>query len=248
MRDLAPAVSDAYRRAEELLARIPESEVFLFCGQMTNGDLALDRKDTYGLIKTFLQTFTGKPNKPALLLKTNGVNTSTFDRSTTILKFQQIQDELNIHDVHLYLLHGEMTETQMAALYSHKKIIANVSFTHGEGAGLPLLEASLCGLPIIVSNWSGLLDYVDDRATLLPVTVNQIEPALESEYFVKGSSWATVDYDQAKEILLKAHQDSAQPDYRAKALSLAQDNAKRFSLAVFDRKFYGSLNSHLGIK
>ena len=36
-----------------------------------------------------------------------------------------------------------------------------VSFTHGEGFGRPLLEASAVGLPVIASNWSGQVDFLD---------------------------------------------------------------------------------------
>jgi glycosyltransferase involved in cell wall biosynthesis len=160
---------------------------------------------------------------------------------------KNIKDKLNIHDVNLYVLHGEMTPSQLAALYSNKKVIAQVSFTHGEGAGLPLLEASLCGLPLIVSNWSGLLDYVDSRAILLPGTVSVIGKELESEYFPKGSSWFTVDYNNASQVLEQFYTND-RTKAKDNAISLATSNAKKFSLAAFDTKFHGILNKYLGTK
>jgi hypothetical protein len=48
----------------------------------------------------------------------------------------------------------------MANLYAHPKIKSYVSLTHGEGYGLPLFEAAYHGLPIIVPDWSGHLDFL----------------------------------------------------------------------------------------
>ena len=48
----------------------------------------------------------------------------------------------------------------MNALYSHPKIKAIISATHGEGFGLPLFEASYNELPVIAPGWSGHLDFL----------------------------------------------------------------------------------------
>ena len=51
----------------------------------------------------------------------------------------------------------------MNELYNHHKIKVFYLTTHGEGFGRPLLEASFTGLPIITSNWSGHLDFLDSE-------------------------------------------------------------------------------------
>ena len=55
----------------------------------------------------------------------------------------------------------------MNGLYNHPKVKAHVSFTHGEGFGRPLLEASLSGKPVIASNWSGHTDFLDSTKSVL---------------------------------------------------------------------------------
>ena len=40
-----------------------------------------------------------------------------------------------------------------------------VSFTKGEGYGRPLCEFTLTGKPIIVSNWSGQVDFLPEDFT-----------------------------------------------------------------------------------
>ena len=48
----------------------------------------------------------------------------------------------------------------MNSLYSHKKITALISTTHGEGYGLPLFEAAYNELPVLAPGWSGHLDFL----------------------------------------------------------------------------------------
>ena len=40
----------------------------------------------------------------------------------------------------VYLLHGDLTNAEMNALYNHNKIKAMISFTKAEGFGRPLLR------------------------------------------------------------------------------------------------------------
>ena len=47
----------------------------------------------------------------------------------------------------------QLTQTQLAALYC--SVDAFVLATHGEGWGLPLLEAMASGLPTLATAWSG---------------------------------------------------------------------------------------------
>jgi ligand-binding sensor protein len=57
-------------------------------------------------------------------------------------------------------MHGDFEDEEMNELYNHPKVKAHVTFTHGEGFGRPLLEASLTGKPVIYSAWSGHLDFL----------------------------------------------------------------------------------------
>jgi hypothetical protein len=51
--------------------------------------------------------------------------------------------------------------TGMIGLYSHPKVKALVSISHGEGYGLPLFEAAYTGLPVVTTNWSGHCDFLN---------------------------------------------------------------------------------------
>ena len=52
---------------------------------------------------------------------------------------------------------------EMNSIYNHSKVKAMVSLTKGEGFGRPLLEFSLSQKPLIVSGWSGHMDFLPPR-------------------------------------------------------------------------------------
>ena len=62
----------------------------------------------------------------------------------------------------VYLLHGEMSDEEIHSAYTHEKVKAFISLTHGEGFGLPLFEAAYSGLPVIAPGWSGQVDFLMD--------------------------------------------------------------------------------------
>ena len=74
------------------------------------------------------------------------------------------------------MLHGDLRDEEMNGLYNHPKVKSHVSFTHGEGFGRPLLEASLSEKPVIAPNWSGHVDFLGGgNAILLPGSLNDIK-------------------------------------------------------------------------
>jgi len=92
-------------------------------------------------------------------------------------------------------LHGELEDAEINYLYNHPKIKAMVNITKGEGFGRPLLEFSLFKKPMIVSGWSGQVDFLNPEfVTLIPGKLNQIHPSAAVEgILVKESSWFDAD-------------------------------------------------------
>jgi glycosyltransferase involved in cell wall biosynthesis len=103
----------------------------------------------------------------------------------------------------IYLFHGEISDDEMNQLYNHSKVKAMVSFTKGEGFGRPLLEFTQTKKPIIASNWSGHLDFLNPEFTsLIPGTLTNIHPSAQvKDMLIDGSQWFTVDYGFAGGIL-----------------------------------------------
>jgi hypothetical protein len=62
----------------------------------------------------------------------------------------------------------------MNSIYNHSKVKAMVNLTKGEGFGRPLLEFSLINKPIITTNWSGHIDYLNPEFTTLLTWYNEL--------------------------------------------------------------------------
>lgn len=182
---------------------------FLFVGHWLQGDLGQDRKDVGMLIHTFLNTFKKKTGKrvPGLILKTSHAGFSNVERESLKNKIQIIYELIRNSGYKgklppVYMLHGDLTDEEMNALYNHPKVKAMVSFTKGEGFGRPLLEFSTTGKPVIVSNWSGQIDFLNpDHTILLPGTINNVHPSAANEWIIQESKWFTVNYPYAANIL-----------------------------------------------
>ena len=81
------------------------------------------------------------------------------------------------------------------SLYNHPKVKAHVSFTHGEGFGRPLLEATLSEKPVIASNWSGQVDFLNQDSILLPGNLIDVpKNSFPKEFIVDGAQWFQVIY------------------------------------------------------
>jgi len=190
---------------KEVLDSINEDFNYLFVGHWLQGELGQDRKDVGMLIKTFLETFKDKKQKPGLILKTSSATYSIMDRDEMLDKIQKIRvhvgDDGTLPNV--YLLHGELEDGEVNELYNHPKVKAHVSFTKGEGYGRPLLEASISQKPVIVSNYSGHIDFLDaEMSVLLPGEITQIHPsAVVQNMLIPESGWFTVNYKVASETL-----------------------------------------------
>jgi glycosyltransferase involved in cell wall biosynthesis len=194
----------------DIVDTIQEDFNFLYVGHWLQGELGQDRKDTGMLIKIFLETFKGKGKKPGLILKTSTATYSIMDRDEILDKIQKLRLLVGDQDLpNIYLLHGELTDGEINELYNHSKVKAHVSFTKGEGYGRPLLEASISQKPVIASNWSGQIDFLDkDMSVLLAGEVRQIHSsATVANMLIPESGWFTVDYEKAASILTDVYKN-----------------------------------------
>ena len=187
----------------ELLKNVKEDFCFLYTGHWLQGNFGEDRKNTALLIKTFLETFKGSGRKkPALVLKTNTVNYSLLDREHKLKHINRIKDQVSGNLPNVYLVHGELTDSEMNQLNNDNKIKAFVSFTKGEGYGRPLAEAAITGKPTIVSNWSGHKDFIHpDYNILIGGELKNIHPSAANQWLLKESQWFNINTDVASRAM-----------------------------------------------
>ena len=224
---------------------IKEDFCFLFVGHWLQGNLGHDRKDLGMLIKTFLETFKNQTKQPALILKTSGASPSILDREDITKKVEQIKAGIEGKLPSIYFLHGDLEDEEMNDLYNHPKVKAHVSFTHGEGFGRPLLEASLSEKPVIAPNWSGHTDFLSQKdAVLLPGSLNDVKKeSFPKGMWIEGTKWFTVNYNYASKTMKDVFENYNKYIVKGKKLSIM--NQSKFSLDKMTEKFEGILDKHL---
>jgi len=231
---------------KETLDKIETHFNFLFVGHWLKGDMGQDRKDVGMLIKVFLDTFKNQKNPPGLILKTSSAAFSVIDRHEILNKINIIKSGTPATTLpKIYLLHGELTDEEMNVMYNHSKVKAHISFTKGEGFGRPLLEASLSGKPIIASNWSGQVDFLNPNlAIMLPGQLANVHPsAAWDKVILKESQWFTVNHNYASAMMREVIKNYQK--YSLNAKKLAEINKARFTRDKMQKQFEKILDQYL---
>lgn len=194
-------------KVNQFINSINEEFAFLFVGHWLQGDLGEDRKDVGKMIYTFFDTFKNKEQMPALIVKTSGATFSIKDRERIVTKINAVKTMFDANDnlPSIYLLHGDLTKEEMNSLYNHDKIKTMISFTKGEGFGRPLLEFAVTGKPLIVSGFSGHMDFLNPQFhSCIGGELKEIHPsAVVDKILIQGSQWFTINYDEASKVMLE---------------------------------------------
>ena len=215
---------------------VKENFAYLFVGHWMQGQIGEDRKNVGLLVKSFFETFKNKNKQPALILKTCQVGSSYMDREAILKKIKEIKSTCKSNNLpNVYLLHGEFTNQEMNQIYNHPKVKAMVCLTKGEGFGRPLLEFSLVNKPIITTNWSGHIDFLNpEYTTLLPGQMTKVHNSTANNMLLKDSDWFSVDVGQVGAYL--KHVFENYKDYKEKAKRQGYQNRTNFSFDKMKEK------------
>lgn len=219
---------------------------FLVFGQLTGNNPENDRKNIFYTIKWLSEAFRNDPDV-GIVIKTNSSKSSLIDRNVTKgLLGQVVNQSRNGGKVpKVYLLHGDMSDAEVASLYRHPKVKALVTLTRGEGYGLPILEAAASGLPVIATGWSGHLDFLDHgKYVSIYYQLGEVHPSrVDGKIFVKGARWANPSEEDAKKRLVKFRQSPTVPTQWAK--DLQQVLLPKYSLAMICKNYDEALREYL---
>jgi glycosyltransferase involved in cell wall biosynthesis len=200
-----------------------------------------DRKNLTMLVKWFCEQFKGS-EKIGLVLKSSIVGYSSIDLKHLSNRIKTIKREIGCGEFpRIQLVHGYLSSEEMAALYKHPSVKAYVTPTHGEGYGLPIIEAAACGLPVIATDWSGHLDFltIDNvrKFVAIPFELKEIPDACVWEnILIKGSKWANPDEKAFKMLLSKVHLSYSKP--KEWAAELADHIAKNYSIEKMNAEVF----------
>ena len=218
---------------------------FLIVGQITGNRPETDRKNTYNAIKWICEEFKDDPSV-GIVVKTNSARGTTIDKSLTRRHLRGIIQKVRQGPYpKIYMIHGGMSSSEMSSLYRHPKIKALVSFTRGEGWGLPLLESAASGLPVIATGWSGHCDFLNTgRYIKIDYDLEAIPSTkIDGKIFMKGARWAQPKEEDAKKKLRKFRQKDTIPAQWAK--DNRENIKKEFSQEAVIEKYNQALGKFL---
>lgn len=231
-------VPEAYSEAIE---KVSETDVdnlefstnfnFLIFGQLTGNNPENERKNIFYTVKWICEAF--KNDKDVgIVIKTNSGRQTHIDRKIVRQTFDALLREVRKSSLYpkLHLVHGEMSDEEVASLYRHSQIKALVSLTRGEGFGLPILESAAAGLPIITTPWSGHVDYLSlGKFIGIDYSLTEIHPTrVDDKIFMKGSKWSQTSEEDFKRKIIKFRNSSSIP--KEWALSLKDKILANYSI------------------
>jgi glycosyltransferase involved in cell wall biosynthesis len=210
------------------------------------GDLGQDRKDIGMAIKTFATVFQYLPKekRPGLIVKTSHAGFSVIDREATREKIENVLKPFGDKCPSVYLLHGDMEETDMSNLYHHPKVKVMLSFAKGEGYGRPMAEFTLTGKPIIASGWSGQMDFLPaEYSVLLEGSLTAVHESAADQFCMKEAQWFTVNYSNAANKIYDVY--NKYNSYLEKSKGLRENTLKNFTLEKMNDTFESILNTYV---
>jgi len=155
-----------------------------------NAASSVVRKNPVATIKAFRAAFGHDPDT-RLIIKV--ANLSSFKDMSRMI------DEATNGCSNIAILSKTVNDMELQRLYLDADVF--ISLHRAEGFGLTIAEAMLHGLPVIATDWSGNVDFLNDD-TGLPVPFRLI-PAEDPQgtYDCPDMMWADADIDAAAKAL-----------------------------------------------
>lgn len=169
------------------------------------------RKNLINTIRWFVDEF--RDEDVGLVLKSNIAKNSIMDRSMLSEDLRKFMEQLGEMKCKVYLLHGDMTSEEIHSLYHNPQIDAYVSFTYGEGFGLPLFEAAYSNLPVVATGWSGQMDFLvdsqrQDQFYNVSFDINRIpKEVVWDGVLIEKAMWAYPREQSAKQQMRLCYED-----------------------------------------
>jgi glycosyltransferase involved in cell wall biosynthesis len=139
------------------------------------------RKNPQGSLKAFSLVREELRAQTMLTIKTRGLGPQDRDELQSLLP-----DMANVN-----WINRELTRDEVTTLLSQSDAL--ISLHRAEGFGLTLAEAMALGKPVIATNYSGNLEFMNSKNSILvpwrPVCVSMAHPG----QFPKGTQWAEAD-------------------------------------------------------
>lgn len=190
----------------------------------------IDRKNPFAAIRAFKEAFPDRDTLAGLVLK-------IMKGDPKAPKWQEMLDLIG-GDPRIIVINEVMSRNDVLALLECCDCF--VSLHRSEGFGRGPAEAMYLGKPVIVTNYSGNLDFTRPGASLL---VDQtLIPVQPGQYvFAEGQVWADVDISHAARQMRRVFEQS--PEVAEIASNGARIIKEEFSYSAIARRMNARLDA-----
>jgi len=172
----------------------------------------IERKNPWAAVRAFQTAFEGRDDVSLVIKVNHAMASSLGDR------FARLQDVAR-EDGRVRLMTDPLTRDDLWSLCASAD--AYVSLHRAEGLGLGLMEAMAVGTPVVATGWSGNMDFMDARNSILvPYRLVPVGDASHLAYASERTQeWAEPGLDAAVEGMRRLA-DSAETRERLGAEAL----------------------------
>ncbi|MBZ4654816.1 MAG: glycosyl transferase family 2 [Peptococcaceae bacterium] len=186
---------------------------FLSIGEWT------PRKGFDILIRAFVQEFS-RDDDVCLVLKCH-CNGSDYDPSGNKIQKEIkgiVAREKKSAPPRIFHIPQTLPSQDMPALYRMAQCF--VLATRGEGWNVPVFEALACGVPVLVTNWSAYLDFLNEENAYL-INVDALEPVpfcgIPTDEIYQGHRWARPNIEHLRYLMRYVYENYAEARNKAAA-------------------------------
>ncbi len=196
----------------EPILNIPKKEFYF----LTVMDFTA-RKGWDTLLRAYLREFKGNRDV-GLIFKAYFGGVTEQHKKYVAEKIRNFKNSLNIHNAPDIIFFGDvLTEPNLYRLY--KTAHAFVYPTKGEGHGLCISEAMAMELPVIVTNWSGQLEFCkSDNSYLIDILGLQDtdEEMMRITPNYQGQKWAIPSEEHLRRLMREVYEHYGDAKIKAK--------------------------------
>lgn len=182
-----------------------------------------ERKNPYGLLKTFFSEFTAKDDVVLVLksyVKSHGAPERDFIRS----EIQRVRQSMYLNDAApVVFIGGDLSSRQIAQLHQQGDCL--VLPTRSEGWSLTSFEAMAFGKPVITTDFSGHLEFCrKENSYLIPATMAPVN-GMPWPLYTGRMMWAEPDLAELKRLMRWVYEHREEATAKG---AIAAEDVKRF--------------------
>ncbi len=175
---------------------LPEGRVLFLC--MYDVRSVQARKNPLGAVEAYCRAFPAPGGDTGLVVKVSGADGAPAELAALRARLAGRSD--------VYLLDRELTKPRTDGLTALCDVF--VSLHRAEGFGLPIAEAMLLGRPVVVTGWSGNMDFTDpSNACCVKYELRPVG-RLAAPPYDAWQIWAEPDTDDAAAYLRRLAADA----------------------------------------